>query len=154
MKLLLTTFGYCILSALVPIVNAEAYVAGVGVLFHGAAIWGVAATAAGGQMVGKVVYFLLGRRSLEWEWVRKKLEVPKRKEALDRWQQRIGDRLWMAALVLFASALLGVPPFLVLAVIAGQLRVPLPLFVAVGFAGRLGRFAIILGLADVAANLF
>lgn len=154
MKLLLATFGYCVASALIPVINAEAYVAGVGVLFHGAAIWGVAATAAGGQMVGKVVYFLLGRKSLEWQWVRTKLDTPKRREALERWRQRIGDRLWMAGLVLFASALLGVPPFLVLAVLAGQLRVPLPLFVAVGFLGRLGRFAIILGLAGVAVTLF
>lgn len=154
MKLLLTTFGYCIASALIPVINAEAYVAGVGVVFHGAAIWGVAATAAGGQMVGKIIYFLLGRRSLQWAWVRKKLAEPKRQAALERWQTRIGDRLWMAGLVLFASALLGVPPFLVLAVIAGQMRVPLPLFVVVGFAGRLGRFAAILGLADVLLSFF
>lgn len=146
MTLLATTFCYCIASALVPLINAEAYVGTVAAVFDGAGVWAVAAAAAGGQMVGKVIYFLLGRSSLSWTWVRKKTESPKWQAALARWQRRIGGRPWLAGLVLLVSAFAGFPPFAILSIIAGQLRVPMPLFVVVGLVGRFARFATILGL--------
>lgn len=150
MTLILATFVYCVVSALVPVVNAEAYVAGVGAVFDGVGVWSVALAAASGQMVGKVVYFLLGRNSLRWNWVRKKTESPKWRAALERWQRRIGGNPWVGGLLLFVSAWLGMPPFAIMSVIAGQLRVPLVVFVGAGFAGRLGRFVTLLGLVEVA----
>jgi membrane protein YqaA with SNARE-associated domain len=145
--LLLGTFVYCIASALIPVVNAEAYVAGVGALFSGPQLVLVALVAAAGQMVGKVVYFLLGRSSLNWPWIRKKIESPKWKASFERWQRRLGGNRLLASGVLLVSALFGFPPFAVLSVLAGQMRVPLPLFVAAGLVGRFGRFAAILGIA-------
>jgi membrane protein YqaA with SNARE-associated domain len=146
MKLIAATFFYCIASALVPVINAEAYVGGVAAVLGGTSTWVVAATAAAGQMVGKVVYYLLGQNSLKWEWVRKKTESERWKASFEKWQRRIGGNPWVAALVLLVSASVGLPPFAIMAVLAGQLRVPLPLFVVVGFVGRLVRFASILGL--------
>jgi membrane protein YqaA with SNARE-associated domain len=150
--LILTTFGYCVVSALVPVVNAEAYVAGVAAVFDGFGVWSVALAAASGQMVGKVVYFLLGRDSLRWRWVRAKTESPKWRDALGRWQRRVGGNPWLGGLLLFVSAWLGVPPFAVMSVIAGQLRVPLAVFLAAGLAGRLGRFVTLLGLVEFATG--
>jgi len=147
--LLAATFGYCIASALIPIFNAEAYVGVVAAAFDGVGLWAVASAAAAGQMVGKLAYFLIGRRSLQWAWVRTKLDTPKRRAALLTWQRRIGGNPWVAALVLLASAFVGIPPFAVMSVIAGQLKVPAVLFLVVGFAGRLGRFASILGIAGM-----
>jgi membrane protein YqaA with SNARE-associated domain len=148
-KLLALTFGYCVASALVPVINAEAYVGGVAALLDDAGmgtVWAVAAAAAAGQMVGKLVYFLLGRSSLNWHWVKKKTESEKWQAGLERWQRRIGGSHLLAGAVLLLSAYSGFPPFAILSILAGQLRVPLPLFLVVGFAGRLGRFATILGL--------
>ena len=150
-KLLALTFFYCIASALVPVINAEAYVGGVGALTDDASmgsVWAVAAAAAAGQMVGKVVYFLLGRSSLNWRWIKKKTESEKWQAALQRWQRRIGGSHLLAGLVLLLSAYSGFPPFAILSILAGQLRVSFPLFVVVGFVGRLGRFATILGLVS------
>jgi membrane protein YqaA with SNARE-associated domain len=152
--LLLTTFLYCIASALVPVINAEAYVAGVGAVFHGAGLVLVASTAAAGQMVGKIAYFLLGRSSLNWPFIKKKLESPRWKESFEKWQRRLGGNRILASLVLLASALFGFPPFAILSVLAGQMRVPLPLFVVTGLIGRFGRFAAILGIAGFVSLQF
>lgn len=146
MGLLAATFCYCIASALIPLINAEAYVGAVAATFTGHSIWLVAAAAAGGQMVGKVAYFLIGRNSLRWSWVRRKIESPKWQRTFLTWQRRIGGRPWLAAVLLLVSAALGFPPFAVVSVVAGQLRVPLTLFVVVGFVGRLLRFASLLGI--------
>lgn len=148
MSWLALTFVYCIASALIPVINAEAYVAVAGSQFHGATIWAVAACAAGGQLVGKLAYYYLGHSSLNWRWVRKKTESPKWRERYERWQRRIGHNLWLAGLLLLVSATVGFPPFAIMSVLAGQLKVPVPLFVVVGFVGRLARFAAILGLVD------
>ncbi|MFD2077690.1 membrane protein YqaA, SNARE-associated domain [Actinopolymorpha cephalotaxi] len=146
MGLLAATFCYCIASALIPLINAEAYVGAVAATFTGQSIWLVAAAAAGGQMVGKVAYFMIGRNSLRWSWVRKKTESPKWQQTFLTWQRRIGGRPWLAGVLLLVSAALGFPPFAVVSVVAGQLRVPITLFVVVGFVGRLLRFASLLGI--------
>jgi membrane protein YqaA with SNARE-associated domain len=144
--LLVATFFYCVLSALVPIVNAEAYVGAVAALADAFSPWLVAACAAGGQMVGKFAYYLLGRQSLRWSWVRKKTESPKWQARVANWQDRIGGNGWLAGGVCLLSGAVGIPPFAIVAVVAGQLRVPWPVFLLSGFLGRLTRFAAILGL--------
>jgi hypothetical protein len=49
-------FAVCLVSALVPVVNAEAYLAGLGVLDQPAGIWLIAVVAAAGQTAGKVAF--------------------------------------------------------------------------------------------------
>ena len=51
----------------------------------------------------------------------------------------------LAAGLVLVSAYSGFPPFAVLAVLAGQLRMSLTLFLTVGLVGRWLRFATILG---------
>jgi membrane protein YqaA with SNARE-associated domain len=145
MMLLGATFLYSILSALVPFVNAEAYVGAVAAACCTNA-WAVAAAAAGGQMVGKVLYYLLGRSSLNWKWVKKKTESPKWKASIEKWKHRIGGNVIVAGGIVLLSAFVGFPPFAVISLLAGQVGIPLPLFVIVGFIGRFFRFASILGL--------
>lgn len=156
--LLVGTFFYCIGSALVPFLNAEAYISGVATmaghqLDTTLGLWLVALVAAGGQMVGKTVWYMAGRHALEWAWLARKTAKPKWQATLSRWQRRIGDRTWVAALVLLASATVGFPPFAILSVIAGQLRIALPLFLATGMVGRTLRFAGILGAASWLTHL-
>jgi len=150
--LLLGTFVYCIGSALVPFLNAEAYISAVAAMAGHQldtmlGLWILAVVAAGGQMVGKTVWYMAGRHALEWAWLARKTAKPKWQAALARWQRRIGDRAWVAALVLLASATFGFPPFAILSVIAGQLRIAVPLFLVTGMVGRTLRFAGILGAA-------
>jgi membrane protein YqaA with SNARE-associated domain len=143
--LLLSTFGVCLLSAVFPPVNAEAYLGALAAIHHGSEIWLIAVAAALGQTCGKVVFFLLGRSSLNWAWVRKKTESAKWQARLARSQAMISGNRWSATALLLASAFLGLPPLAIISVIAGQLRAPLPLFVVAVFVGRTLRFAVVLG---------
>ena len=145
MTLLAATFGICLVSALLPLVNAEAYLGGVGVLHGEAELWALAAVAGLGQMAGKLVWYLLGRSSLGWGWVRRRTESTKWQSRLETWQRRTRGNPWLVGALVFVSAVLGLPPFAVIAVLAGQLRVPLVLFFLTGLAGRVLRFAAVLG---------
>lgn len=141
---LLGTFGVSVASALLPLINIEAYLGAVAAGRVGA-VWPLATVAALGQMIGKVAYYLLGRSSLEWEWVRRRTDSPKFQARLATWQRRVGDRPLLGGLVIFASATVGLPPLAIVSVIAGSLRLSLPVFFVVGLVGRVLRFASILG---------
>ena len=62
---LLSTFGFCVLSALIPVFNAEVYLAALAAS-ESPPLWPMAAVAAGGQMIGKVVWYYLGASALSW----------------------------------------------------------------------------------------
>lgn len=153
MTTLLLTFGVCVVSALVPLVNAEAYLVAVALSTEGAGLWALALVAGLGQTLGKVVWYEAARQSLSWGWVRRKLDKPERREALQRWRARFQERPWLWVGVLFASASIGLPPLLILAVLAGQLHVPRVGFVLTVLIGRTLRFAAILGGLDWLAEL-
>ena len=55
--------------------------------------------------------------------------------------------------LVFLSAFTGFPPFAVLSVLAGQLRMSLTLFLALGLVGRWLRFAAVLGGAAWLSDL-
>lgn len=142
MILLLTTFVVSVGSALLPLINAEAYLVGIGVL-GGAAV--AHATAAGlGQCVGKLVWYEVARRGVDSPWVQRKLEKPKVRAAYDRWSARMEGRPWFSGGIMFAAAFLGVPPLLVMAAVGGALRMPLAIFVPTVVVGRTLRFWLIL----------
>lgn len=140
---LLTTLGVCFVSAFIPLINAEAYLAAITAADQQVSVWSLALAAAIGQMLGKIVWYEAGRHSLRWKWIRKRLETPKWRVRYTKWEGRVTGRPIVSALVLLASAFIGVPPFAVLSVLAGQLRMPFGLFVVAGLIGRLGRFALV-----------
>lgn len=141
------------MSALVPLVNIEAYLSVRGAVAGVEGLWLLGFVAALGQMAGKVIWYYLGANSLSWGWVRRRIETPKAQERLDRWRSRTRERPVVAGLVVFASALTGFPPFAILAVVAGQLRMSLTLFFALGLLGRWLRFAGVLGAAEWLSGL-
>lgn len=138
-------FVVAVASALIPLVNIEAYLgvrAAVASVEH---VWWLGLVAAAGQMLGKVVWYYLGRNSLSWGWVRRRLEKPRNAARLDLWTRRTQERPAVAGLLLFVSALTGFPPFAVVSVLAGQLRMSLLLFLLLGLVGRWLRFVAVLG---------
>ncbi len=155
MKLVLTTLVVAFASALLPFVNIEAYLAAVGAAIRDVGVWEVAAAAAIGQTAGKVVLYYAAEWAMNLPWIRRKMATPKWKASYERW------RLWIAAhpggttAVLFASASVGFPPLYVMAVLAGQLRVNIWLFVTTCLVGRYLRFLVLLGAADwIVVRLF
>lgn len=138
-------FAVGVVSALVPVVNIEAYLALREAVSEGDPLWAAAFVAAAGQMTGKLVWYRVGASSLGWGWVRRQVERPKAQARLALWQQRTRDRPVIAGSLVLVSATVGLPPFAILAVVAGQLRMNLALFLTLGLLGRWVRFAAVLG---------
>jgi membrane protein YqaA with SNARE-associated domain len=142
---ILAVLGVAFVSALVPLVNIEAYLGVRGSVGSMQSVWLLAFAAALGQMVGKLVWYYLGATSLSWAWVRKRMDTPKAQERLELWRTRTAKRPVLAGALVLASAFSGFPPFAILSVLAGQLRMNVVLFFGLGLVGRWLRFAGVLG---------
>ena len=148
MKLVLTTLVVAFGSAVIPFINIEAYLAAVGVAVKEVGVWWVAAAAAVGQTAGKVALYYAAEWAMNLPWLKKKMATPKWQASYERWAARVREHPGQTAALLFASASLGFPPLYVMAVLAGQLRVQIGLFVSTCLVGRYIRFLVILGAAD------
>ena len=151
MNLLIGTFLFSFGSALVPILNAEAYVA-VAARSHPPLL--IAAVAAVGQMVGKVLWYYAGAHAERLPYINRKMERPKTRASMDKWQARTQGRPWFTALLLFVSAWAGFPPYAVMAALAGVLRANMVVFLVTGLVGRFLRFWIVAAAATSLFDLF
>ncbi|HET6627737.1 MAG TPA: VTT domain-containing protein [Nocardioidaceae bacterium] len=145
MEDLLSLLGIGFASALVPLINIEAYLGLRAAVADVDDLWRLGFVAAFGQMAGKVIWYYIGASSLDWGWVKRRVEQPKAQARLLKWRTRTEERPVIAGLLVFVSALTGFPPFAILAVLAGQLRMSLTLFLVIGLAGRWLRFVAVLG---------
>jgi membrane protein YqaA with SNARE-associated domain len=138
--LLLGALGGAVVSAFVPLVNAELMLLGLA-LAAPAAAPALVAVVAVGQMVGKSVLFVTGDRCARGAL---------RKHAA-RWRlDRCGR--WAAPLVAL-SASVGLPPFYLVAIGGSTLGIRLRTFVLCGFAGRLVRFGAVVSLPHLTAGV-
>ncbi len=149
---LLVTFFTCLLSALFPLVNAEAYIVAVSLATDSTGLWVLAFVAGAGQTAGKFIWYEVARRAMDWPWVSKKLDKPDTQALLTRWRERFAAKPWLWSSVLFLSASVGLPPLLILAVVAGQLQVSRVWFGITVLLGRTLRFAAILGGLDAVTH--
>lgn len=145
MKLLLATFGVAVASALFPLINIEAYIAGISALVDNYGIWTVSLVTAAGQAVGKILWYEVGRSSLNWRYIQRKMERPGWKRQYERVKAQTDEREWAGIGLLFISATVGFPPLAIMAVLAGQLQFHRFWFYFVTFVGRALRFAAVLG---------
>jgi len=145
---LLSLVVIAFVSALVPVVNIEAYLGLRAALADVNNLWLLGFLAAAGQMMGKVIWFYIGASSLQWGWIKRRVEKPKAQARLATWQKRTEERPLLAGTLVFASAASGLPPFAIVAVLAGQLRMNLAIFFVLGLAGRWLRFAAVLGSVE------
>jgi membrane protein YqaA with SNARE-associated domain len=143
-KLVIGTFLFSVASALIPILNVEAYLAAVAIKAHNLSDWQLAAVGAGGQTAGKVLWYLAGTQSLRIRWIRQKMATEKWQLSYERWHERIIGRPVFAGAISFTSAVTGFPPLAVIAVLAGTLRMNFPIFFVTVFVGRTIRFWMVL----------
>jgi membrane protein YqaA with SNARE-associated domain len=134
-SLIAGTFLYCIGSAVIPVMHAEAYLIAVSALSPPAVAWALVIAATIGQMIGKVAMYLAGRGAVRLPsvWLRERIA---KAGAKAQSHGNVGNAL------IFVSSAVGLPPFYVISVAAGVLRVPLGGFVVFGAAGRFLRFAV------------
>lgn len=136
----LGTFAVCVLSAIVPFVNAELYLIAASAYAAPGLAWMLVIAAALGQMAGKslMYYAGVGALSLPGERLRRMVaQVRERYEGAGAAGTTLGTG------VILLSASLGLPPFYVVSIACGLLRIPFIQFFALGLVGRLARFGVI-----------
>jgi membrane protein YqaA with SNARE-associated domain len=133
------TLVACFVAGIVQLINTEALLIAVSIWLVGDPIQLplVALCAAVGQMAANVMFFYLGRGASALPRVHAKIEQARTKVA--RWQKRPN-------LVLIAAAIVGLPPLVLVAVVAGGLGIGVRRFAAIGLAGRWLRFAIVISI--------
>ena len=136
------TFVYCIASGIIPVVNAEIFLVGVAAVAPPSSLWMVALVGALGQMVAKTIMYLGGRGVFRLPMGKRKVDLEKVRARVERWRSK--------DLLVFVSAGLGLPPFYVIAILAGTMHFPFARFLLAGFAGRLVRFSLLLSVPQLA----
>lgn len=129
-----STFGICIISALVPVVNAELVLLGAVAYAPREMALPLAGAATLGQILGKVVMYYVGRGAL-------RLPGERVRRVMAKAEARLSERQGMENAIYCASAFLGIPPYYLVAVTSGMVHYPLPRFVLFGLIGRFARFA-------------
>ena len=148
---LLTSVGFGAVSAVVPVVNAEAYVVGSQV----SAIAGAVPIAVGvgiGQTFGKLVLFLSVRQGKNLPFVRHRRAEAARgpvgpfrakvRAAIARLLELVGQKRWGLPIVLLA-AVVGLPPLYAVALLAGATTMRTLWFALVVLVGRVARFVLL-----------
>lgn len=148
---LLGTVGFGVLSAIVPVANAEAYVF-TSQVSHSIDPVPVAVGIALGQTIGKVLLFCGVRRGKDLPGVRHRRAVlrhrpvgPARarfRATLQALLALVGQKRWGLPIT-FVAAVVGVPPLYAVALLAGATRMRLVWFAAVVLAGRALRFGLV-----------
>jgi len=135
------TFVVCFVAGLVPLVNAELYLIGVTtmVVSSPSPLPAVVLLAALGQMTAKVLLYYVAQGALELPGQRHRERIARARVRMAKWQDK---PKW----VLFVSALLGLPPFYLVSLAAGALRIGIRTFCVLGMIGRIVRFAVIVAI--------
>lgn len=143
--------GYGVLSALVPLFNAELYIGVVAAATSPPVAWLSTAALALGTVGGKVLIFEASRRgSSRYRVGSVSEEKPEPRTGFGRWTRRTGAVLltWLShpqrgPLTVLAASVFGIPPLFVVAVLAGVSKQNVYLFALAVGVGRFARFAVI-----------
>jgi membrane protein YqaA with SNARE-associated domain len=148
---LLTSIGFGTVSAVIPIVNAEAYV----IASQMSAVAGPIPIAIGialGQTVGKLLLFFGVRQGKELSFVKHRREVQKQRPVgptrarfrafMAKLLDLVGQERWGLPIVLVA-AIIGFPPLYAVALLAGATTMSPVWFGLTVLVGRLCRFLLV-----------
>ncbi|SED88284.1 YqaA family protein [Ruania alba] len=144
---LAAALGYCALSAVVMVLPAEVYLLGAALVADVPPVW-LAAAGATGQVAGKMLSYLVGRGVLDVARWRAKPNA--------RWADRIrtveqwcAAHTWGPSAVTLVSAFAGLPPYALVAVLAGTLRMRWWLFAGLSLIGRFLRFWAVVAVPEL-----
>ena len=141
-------FGLTVASAVFPWVNAELIVLSLPALARSkSALLVLVLVATAGQMTGKCVLYCAGRKG-------NRVLPGRAGQTLSKWRQHLEARPSMAAVLVLVSSITGLPPFYVMTLLAGALKMNFLLYLTMGTAGRLLRFGFLVTLPQVVLSLF
>lgn len=140
----LLAFVVATVGGLVPILNIEVYLLGAVATLDDGALVAMAVAAAVGQTLGKIPYYYVGKGTITAPWLKRKAATPGKWAArMADWRTKAEDRpIWGAGL-LALSSFASIPPFMVVSVLAGVVRMNPVLFCVLTFVTRLARFLIL-----------
>jgi membrane protein YqaA with SNARE-associated domain len=140
--LYLGTYVVCLLAGLIPLINAEVYLVGVTLwaVRSPAQLPAIVVLASLGQMTAKVILYYTAAGAMRLPRGRYQARLEAARDRIERWRHR---PLW----VLAVSSTLGLPPFYLVSLAAGAMRIRMRTFLAIGTAGRLVHFAVVVAIA-------
>ena len=136
MRLLLLTFGFGVVSAIIPVFNMEAYISVVYANSTANSALLLAFVGSFGQNVGKLVWYYICRGALDIPWLKRRMDTPRRQASFEKWRDFVQGRPFVSGLLTFVSAAIGFPPFFAMAMVAGTLRMNVVVFFVAGLLGR------------------
>ena len=140
---LIGAVAVCVLGGVIPWVNSEVAVAGATLLVSPSALPVLVVVCAVAQMSAKTALYGLTR------WAPHKL--PARFRTILERAEKYRDRRGLLGLAIFSGAFIALPPFYLVTLASGLLRVPLPLFFVVGVAGTALRYSFVVWAAKAIA---
>jgi membrane protein YqaA with SNARE-associated domain len=136
---LATTFGYCALGGVVPLLNAELYLLALSKWVPRDQVLWVTIAATLGQMVGKSATYFVARAALG-------IPSEKFRRTMAAVEARYKGKESVGGALIFVSALVGIPPFYLISVACGLLHISFVQFLVLGLIGRFLHFgAMLLG---------
>jgi membrane protein YqaA with SNARE-associated domain len=142
------SFAVGALSSLIPFVVIDVFVVWVALRVGASpALIPLALLTACGQLAGKLPMYFAARGLTDLAARKTTAASPRTRARVDRVRRLLAKWNRRPHLVLFASAVLGLPPFSILATAAGSLGIRVRAFCALTITGRTLRFAAVLALA-------
>ena len=143
----LATFIFSIFSALIPFLNLEFYLAAVSAIAPESLTFLtiILFIATFGHMIAKGILYGTGRGVLKLSVNNDKYGIKQVKE-LQLKMEKMDEK---TSAFLFFSGVTGLPPFYLVAILAGTLKINFWNFFVFGFAGRWIRLAVVLALPQI-----
>jgi membrane protein YqaA with SNARE-associated domain len=145
--LYLSTYIIAVISGFVPVVNIEIYLIWVAALTPRSQGIPITILATLGQMTAKTLMYLGGAGIL-------KISLRKPGEKMAAIQKKFEEKRNQTGLFIFLSAFLGVPPFYLVSIVSGALKIKLPRFIMAGLTGRFLRFALTVFFPHLIKSIF
>ena len=98
-------------------------------------------------MTGKCFLYWAGRKG-------NKVLPGRAGQILTKWRDRLEARPSRAVALVLISSVVGLPPFYLMTLLAGALRMNFLVYLTAGTAGRLVRFGVLVTLPQLALSLF
>jgi membrane protein YqaA with SNARE-associated domain len=136
------TYVVCLLAGLIPLINAEFFLVGLTLwaVQDPGRLVAVVLLASLGQMTAKIILYYAAYGMFELPRGRFKAKIEAARGRMEKWRDR-------PKYVLAISATVGLPPFYLVSLAAGALRIRLATFCAIGLVGRIVHFAVVVAIA-------
>lgn len=131
------TYIFCVISGLVPVVNAELFLILISSTVTNSTFLPIVLLASFGQMTAKVILFLSGKGILKVSLKKYENKLQETMLKMQKWESKVD-------VFIFLSAFTGFPPLYLVTIAAGMTQHNFLRFFISGFLGRVLRFGLVM----------